>query len=52
LTFSVFTRGQRWEGVKPSLSAPWGFFTVSTEADLSQALTLARGAYEARTRAR
>jgi hypothetical protein len=52
LTFSVFTRGQRWEGVKRSLSAPWGFFTVCTEADLPQALALAKGAYEARKRAR
>jgi hypothetical protein len=49
-TFSVFTGGQRWEGVKPSLSAPWGFVTVRTEADLPKALALAKAAFEARKR--
>jgi hypothetical protein len=51
LTFSVFTGGQRWEGVKPSLSARWGFLTVHTEGDLPRALALAKAAFEARTRA-
>jgi hypothetical protein len=51
LTFSVFTGGQRWEGVKPSVSAPWGFFTVRTEADLPRAHALAKAAFEARKRA-
>jgi hypothetical protein len=52
MTFSVFTGGQRWEGVKPSLSAPWGFLTVCAEADLPQALALAKAAFEQRRRAR
>jgi hypothetical protein len=51
LTFSVFTGGQRWDGVKPSLSAPWGFLTVRTEADLPRAIPLAKAAFEARKQA-
>jgi hypothetical protein len=52
MTFSVFTGDQRWEGVKPSLSAPWGFCAIHTEADLPKALALAKAAYETRKRAR
>jgi hypothetical protein len=50
LPFSVFTGGQPWEEVKPSLSAPWGFATVRTEADLPRTLALAKASYEARKR--
>jgi hypothetical protein len=52
LTLSVFTGNQRWDGVKPSLSAPWGLCAIHTEADLPKALALAKAAYEARKRAR
>jgi hypothetical protein len=51
LMLSVFTGGQAWQGVKPSLSEPWGFFTVDTEVDLSKALGLAKASYTVRKRA-
>jgi hypothetical protein len=51
LMLSVFTSGQLWRGIKPSVSEPWGGFSVGTEADLTRALGLAKAAYAARKRA-
>jgi hypothetical protein len=51
LTLSVFTGGQRWEGLNPSRSEPWGSYVIRTEADLPVALTWAKASYEARKRA-
>jgi hypothetical protein len=50
LTVSVFTGGQRWDGVNPSASTPWGFLPVRRDADVPKAVALAKAAYEARTR--
>jgi hypothetical protein len=52
LTLSIFTGGQRWEGLNPSRSMPWSFCVVRTEADVPRVFTLAKVAYEARKRAR
>jgi hypothetical protein len=51
LTLSVFTGGQPGQGIKPSVSEPWGLFRVGTEADLPRALGLVKAAYAARKRA-
>jgi hypothetical protein len=51
LTLSVFTGGQRWEGLNLARSAPRGYAVIGTEADLPQALAWAKEAYEARKRA-
>jgi hypothetical protein len=51
LTLSVFTGGQRWEGLYPARSVPRGYAIIRTEADLPQALAWAKAAYEARKRA-
>jgi hypothetical protein len=48
LTVSVFTGGQRWEGVNLSASSPWGFLPVRRETDVPKAVALAKAAYEAR----
>jgi hypothetical protein len=50
LTLSVFTGGQRWEGLNPSRTTPRGYYILRSEADLPQALAWAKAAYEARKR--
>ena len=50
LSLSVFTDGQRWEGLNLARSEPWGYAVIRTEADLPQALAWAKMAYEARKR--
>jgi hypothetical protein len=52
LTLSVFTGGQRWEGLTRGRSALWGDYVIRKEADLRRALAWARAAYEARKRVR
>jgi hypothetical protein len=52
LALTVFTGGQRWEGLTPNRSTPRGSCVIRTEADLPAALTWAKASYEARKRAR
>jgi hypothetical protein len=50
LTLSVFTGGQRWEGLSLSRTTPRGYYVLRSEAALPQALAWAKAAYEARKR--
>jgi hypothetical protein len=42
LTLSVFTGGQRWEGLNPDRSAAWGSCVIRTETALPRALAWAK----------
>jgi hypothetical protein len=52
LTLTVFTGGQRWEGLTPIRSRPQGSCVIRTEADLPEALAWAKASHEARKRGR